>query len=86
MRSREVTVTLRIKYSIDEDEYFEDEYGVASLDHLNVGHVKAIDGNNKLMSPAELVGHADYVEYTIWSLGPVFDSSAPKVQPLKIVD
>ena len=86
MRSREVTVTLRIKYSIDEGPHFEEAYGVASLDHLNVGHVKAIDGDTKILSPDELVAEADNVEYTIWNLGPVFDSSASKVQPLKVVD
>ena len=86
MRSREVTVTLRIKYSIDEGPHFEEAYGVASLDHLNVGHVKAIDGDTKILLPDELVAEADHVEYTIWNLGPVFDSSALKVQPLKAVD
>lgn len=86
MRSREVTVTLRIKYSIDEDKYFEEAYGVASLDHLNVGHVKAVDGDTKIFSPDELVAEANHVEYTTWSLGPVFDSSALKVQSLKAVD
>lgn len=75
MRSREVTVTLRVKYSIDEDKNFKEAYEVESLNDLTVAQVKAMDGNTAIIAPWEIVANADHVEITTWSLGPIlFDA------------
>lgn len=70
MRSREVTVTLRVKYTIEDDPEQLEAYEVDSLDELTVAKVKAFDGDTQLVTTEELIGLADHVEITTWSLGP----------------
>ena len=73
MRSREVEVTIKIKYTIEEDKYLQEAYGVASIDHLSLGHVTMNDGNPKIIGITELVAMADETEFVddSWKLGPV---------------
>lgn len=73
MRSREVEVMIRVKYTIEEDKYLQEAYGVNSLDYLSLGHVTMNDGNPKIISITELVAMADETEYVddSWKLGPV---------------
>lgn len=70
MRSREVTVTLRVKYTIEDDADQLEAYEVDSLDELTVDKVKAFDGDENKVSIYEIVEMADHVEITTWSLGP----------------
>lgn len=73
MRSREVEVTIKIKYTIEEDEYLNEVYGVDNIEHLSLGHVTMNDGNPKLISIDEIVAMADETEFIddSWKLGPV---------------
>ena len=73
MRSREVEVTIKIKYTIEEDKYLNEAYGVASIDHLSLGHITMNDGNPKIISITELVAMSDETEFVddSWKLGSV---------------
>lgn len=67
MRSRVVTVTLQVEYSIEEnDPYLNEDYGVDSIDALSVKHVVA-NNKDRLI---EMVVEADSVVAISWSLGP----------------
>lgn len=73
MRSREVEVTIKIKYTIEEDEYLNEAYGVGNIEHLSLGHVTMNDGNPKIISITELVAMSDETEFVddSWKLGSV---------------
>lgn len=89
MRSREVELLIKVKYSIEEDKYLDEAYGMGSdIDKLTVEAVKFYDGNPKYMSANELIASADHVEIVddSWKLGPVIGTEASKVLPFPTGD